>query len=423
MRLTHSSSFQRLVAIVVLMLLLPAKPAHAYSLLAHVNVIDRSWEDSIKPLLLRRFPAATPCQLNEARAYCYGGCAIQDLGYLPSSSRFFSDLTHYVRTGDFVTALIRNAADLDEYAFALGALSHYAADSTGHCVAVNKVVPLLYPKLRQKYGNNITYEDNPAAHIQTEFGFDVMQFASGAYATNSFHREIGFKVSRRLLQCAFLETYGVDISNVLGNLDSSLGTYRLAARRVVPEMTRVAWEMRKDRIRERSPELANVECDFADRAGEPACHGLFRQPGPFAHITAVWFPVVPKVGPFTALAFKAPNAQTEDLFLTSMDMSLNCYAELLDQVCKGTLLLENINLDTGVPTRPGDYRLADEAYDRLLNELAKNEFRHVTIELQANILSFYSQSQRPGGASNTRAWTCHYLARLKNVRPCNAVGP
>ena len=421
MRFTHSGRFERLVAVIVVTLLLPTRPVHAYSVLAHEAIIDRAWEDSIKPLLLRRFPAATACQLEEARAYCYGGCAIQDLGYLPSSSRFFSDLTHYVRTGDFVTALIRNAADLDEYAFALGALSHYAADSVGHSVAVNRVVPLLYPKLRQKYGNNITYEDNPAAHIQTEFGFDVMQFASGAYATNSFHRAIGFKISRRLLQCAFLETYGVDISSVLGNLDSSLGTYKIAERDVVPEMTRVAWEMKKDRLREQSPGLAHVECDFAGRVGEPACQGLFREPGPFARITAVWFPIVPKVGPFKALAFKLPNAQTEGLFLTSMNMSLDYYRQLLEYVAGGTFLLENINLDTGVPTRPGDYRLADEAYDRLLNELAKNDFRNVTSELQANILAFYSQNQKPSASANTRAWTCQYLARLKNSRPCNCV--
>jgi hypothetical protein len=428
MRFTHSGRFQRLAGIVmVILLLLPAKPARAYSVLAHEAIIDRSWEDAIKPLLLRRFPAATACQLEEARAYCYGGCAIQDLGYLPFSSRFFSDLTHYVRTGYFVTALIRHAADLNEYAFALGALSHYAADSMGHEIAVNKVVPILNPKLRQKYGNNITYEDNPAAHIQAEFGFDVMQFASGAYATNAFHRAIGFKISKRLLQCAFLETYGVNVSSVLGNLDSSLGTYKIAALDVVPEMTRVSWEMKKDRLREQ-PELIHVECDFAGRAGEPACQGRFREAGSFARITALWFPIVPRLGPFRALAFKPPTAETEGLFLTSMDMALDHYRQLLEQAGNGTLLLENINLDTGAPTRLGDYRLADEAYGRLLNELAKNGFRNVTGGLRDNILAFYGQKQNLAVRSNTRARPntlaklCEDLARLKNFQPCIAGG-
>ena len=60
------------------------------------------------------------------------GCIIQDMGYYPFGSKFFSDLVHYVRTGDFVANLIGEAQNLDEYAFALGALAHYAADTQGH---------------------------------------------------------------------------------------------------------------------------------------------------------------------------------------------------------------------------------------------------------------------------------------------------
>jgi hypothetical protein len=424
MRLTHSGRFQRLVAVVIALTFLLARPAHAYSVLAHEAIIDRSWEDSIKPLLLRRFPSATPDQLNQARAYCYGGCAIQDLGYLPFSSRFFSDLTHYVRSGDFVAALIRNAADLDEYAFALGALSHYAADSTGHSVAVNKVVPILYPKLRRQYGGYITYEDNPAAHIQTEFGFDVLQFASGGYASNSFHRSIGFKISRRLLNRAFLETYGVEINNVLGDVDLSLGTYKMSAVGVVPEMTRVSWEMNKDRLREQFPDLARVECDFAGQGSEAACQGRFRVAGSFARTTALWFRLVPRVGLFKALAFKPPNAETEGLFLSSMDIALDSYRQLLKQVDNGSLLFENINLDTGLQTRAGNYRLADQAYARLLNNLAKRHFRNVTSELRDNIVDFYDQNRAPVSSSrpNTGARTYHELARLRSFQFHNSTG-
>jgi hypothetical protein len=424
MKLTQSGRFHRLVAAVIALMFLAATPVHAYSVLAHEAIIDRSWEDSIKPLLLRRFPSATLGQLDEARAYCYGGCAIQDLGYLPFSSRFFSDLTHYVRSGDFVAAMIRNAADLDEYAFALGALSHYASDSTGHEVAVNKVVPLLYPRLRRKYGDYITYEDNPAAHIQAEFGFDVIQFASGGYASNSFHRSIGFKVSRRLLNRAFLETYGLEINDVLGDVDLSLGTYNASAVEVVPEMTRVSWEMKKDRLREQFPALAHVECDFDGQGHEAACQGRFRVAGAFARTTALWVRLVPKVGPLTALAFRPPNAETEGLFLTSMDIALDRYRQLLQQVACGSLLFENINLDTGLQTRAGDYRLADQAYGRLLDDLAKHGFRNVTGELQDNIVAFYAQNRAPATSfrPNTRVKTYHELARLRSFQLDNSTG-
>lgn len=84
------------------------------------------------PTLLKRFPNASPDKLLQAHAYVYGGAIIQDMGYYPFGNKFFSDLTHYVRSGDFVLALIAESRDLNEYSFALGALAHYAADTSGH---------------------------------------------------------------------------------------------------------------------------------------------------------------------------------------------------------------------------------------------------------------------------------------------------
>jgi hypothetical protein len=83
-----------------LLLFLPAPAAYGYSVLTHEAIIDSTWDSAIRPLLLQRFPAATPDELTQAHAYAYGGCIIQDLGYYPFGSKFFSDLTHYVRSGD-----------------------------------------------------------------------------------------------------------------------------------------------------------------------------------------------------------------------------------------------------------------------------------------------------------------------------------
>jgi hypothetical protein len=192
-------------AVAVLLVWSPA--AEGYSVLTHEAIVDTAWEQSIKPLLLKRFPNSTPDDLIAAHAYAYGGCIIQDMGYYPFGSKFFSDLVHYVRSGDFVTSLIAESQNLNEYAFALGALAHYAADNTGHAIAVNPSVPIEYPKLRREYGKRVTYEDDPAAHLKVEFGFDVLQVARGNYAPKSYHDFIGFQVSKPVLERAFADTY------------------------------------------------------------------------------------------------------------------------------------------------------------------------------------------------------------------------
>ena len=112
----------------VLLLTASAPPAAAYSVLAHESNVDALWDRGIKPLLVRKFPKATANDLRDARAYAYGGSVIQDLGYYPFGNHFFTKLLHYVRSGDFVAAMIRDARSLNEFAFALGALAHYASE-------------------------------------------------------------------------------------------------------------------------------------------------------------------------------------------------------------------------------------------------------------------------------------------------------
>ena len=150
----------------------------AYSVLTHEEIIDLLWDQSIRPLLLARFPNATPQDIKSAHAFAYGGCVIQDIGYYPFGDEEFSDLAHYVRSGDFVKNLLHDSQDLNEYAFALGALSHYVADINGHPY-INLAVGIEYPKLARWYGPAIPYDVDHKAHLKTEFGFDVLQVAKG----------------------------------------------------------------------------------------------------------------------------------------------------------------------------------------------------------------------------------------------------
>ena len=208
------------VAVTAILLVCAApRSADAYSVLAHEALIDSAWEDVIAPMLRERFPAASESQILKARAYAYGGSVIQDLGYYPFGSHFFTNLLHYVRSGDFIEALVRNAGDVYEYSFALGALAHYAADVTGHTVAVNRAVPLIYPKLRAKFGDEVTYADDPKRHIMVEFAFDVVHVAGSGYVPATYSDFIGFEVSEPLLARAFHDTYGLDLREVFSDVD------------------------------------------------------------------------------------------------------------------------------------------------------------------------------------------------------------
>jgi len=396
----------------VLLLMLGAAPTVcAYSVLSHEAVVDALWQTSIRNLLLKRFPGATQDQLREAHAYVYGGCIIQDMGYYPFGNAFFSDLTHYVRSGDFIESLLRQSQDINEYAFALGALAHYSADNLGHPMAVNVSVPILYPKLGAKFGKVVTYEDDPKKHIMVEFGFDVVQVAAGVYAPNAYHDFIGFKVSKPLLERAFNETYGLELHDILLSEDLALGTYRYAAGKMIPHLTAAAWQLKRDQIEKLIPGITRRRYvyRFSRREYEKEYGKEYRgrrvtgeiegyehriveaahTPGIGAKILAIVFTIIPRFGPLRTLDFKPATPQTERLFLASLKAIRSDHRHRLEQVETGTLDLSNSDFDTGKPTRAGEYSLADRTYANLLAQLRKKHYKNVTPELRANILTFY----------------------------------
>jgi hypothetical protein len=280
-----------------------------YSVLTHEAIIDAEWKDGIEPLLLARFPCATPEELKKAHAYAYGGSIIQDMGYYPFGSRFFSDLVHYVRSGDFVIALIDESDNLNEYAFALGALSHYAADTSGHPLATNRAVAITYPGLAKKYGPVVTYEEKPSAHMKVEYGFDVDQVAEGNYAPKAYHDFIGFEVSKPVLERAFARTYSLDLSSVVFRVDLAIGSYRHAVSNVIPRMTKVAWHLKKDQIQNSHPSETKKQFiyNISNSGYRKEWGHVYEKPGFVARLKAFFLRAVPKVGPFSGLAFHAPT--------------------------------------------------------------------------------------------------------------------
>ena len=377
--------------------LLLTSSLHAYSVLTHEAIIDSAWDGGIKPLLLKRYPQATREDLVKAHAHAYAGCFIQDMGYYPFGSKFFSDLVHYVRTGDFVENLVREAQTLDELAFALGSLAHFAADTQGHSIAVNRSVPIEYPKLGRKYGKLVTYADDRSSHLKVEFGFDVLQVARGNYAPQAYHDFIGFEVSKELLERAFHDTYSLELKDVFSDLDLALGTYRKAVSGVIPELTRVAWNMKKDELVKATPSVTRRKFVYnISRASyRKEWDRKYKGPGLGARILAFFLRILPKFGPLKALSFKTPTRQTASLFELSFDRTLDEYRGLLTDTSAGKLKLDDRDFDTGKPTSPGEYRLADDAYATLVQKLADKPPSEIDAALLANVLGFYRDPQAP----------------------------
>ena len=375
-----------------------------YSVVTHEAIIDAAWKDSIEPVLLSRFPSATEAQLLQAHAYAYGGAIIQDLGYYPFGNRFFSDLTHYVRSGDFVLALLQESTNLNEYAFALGALSHYAADTSGHELATNRAVAILYPRLEAKYGPIVSYQASPSAHMKVEYGFDVDQVAEGNYPPKAYHDFVGFEVSKPVLERAFARTYSLEMSSIFFSVDMAIGSYRHAASTVIPRMTKVAWHLKKDEIQNSHPNetkkkfIYNIsKSEYRKEWGD-----IYEKPGFWARLKAFFLRLVPKIGPFSGLAFHPPTPAVEQLYMSSVNQTLEHYRTLLQAQREGRLELPNENLDTGSITTGATYRLSDETYAELVE---KTSGKSVSDALRRDLLAYYADLEKPFATKkNSKAW-------------------
>lgn len=401
----------------LLVLLLCTSNSFAYSVLTHEQVVDLLWADDLTPLLLKRFPGLTEEQLKVAHGYAYGGAVIQDLGYYPFGSVEFSNLVHYVRSGDFVRELILQSQDANEYAFALGALAHYASDISGH-PAVNQAVSIQFPKLRAKYGNSVRYAEDHSAHLKTEFGFDMVQVAKNRYASEQYHDFIGFQVSKSLLERTFPIVYGVELKDVLTHEDLAVGSYRFAVSRMIPQMTQIALRTHKKEMIKENPTFAKKKflyrlsrSDYEKEWGRDYTKADFG--------TRFWSIVLrymPKIGPFKALAFKNPTPQTEEMYFKSINTTVDQYRIYLKQVGAGTLELVNCDFDTGKETKAAEYILTDEAYAKLLGQLAEHKFDRITPALRENILSFYSDLSLPLETKKDSARWQSVLASLEQLK-------
>lgn len=381
---------------VLIVLMVGCGTSHAYSVLTHEELIDLLWNDHLRPMILARYPGLTDDQLREAHAYAYGGAVIQDMGYYPFGNKEFSDLVHYVRSGDFVLELLKESQTADEYAFALGALSHYAADVTGH-PAVNQAVAITYPKLRAKFGPIVLYAQDKTAHIRTEFGFDMAQVAKERYAPQQYHDFIGFAVSKELLERVFPVIYGMQLKDVVPHEDLAIGSFRYSVSTLIPHMTQVALRTHKKEIMREMPNFQKKKFLYRlSRADYEKSWGKdYERSGFGVRFLALLLRLIPKVGPLKALDFNVPTPKTENLYFVSINKTVDHYGALLGSVQKKSLQLADEDLDSGKPTAAGEYSLADDTYAKMLSQLADKKFDGTSPALQKNIVGFYASPSAP----------------------------
>lgn len=403
------------------------QPTDAYSFLTHEDLVDVAWHGSIRPALLARFPNTTAVQLRAARSYAYGGTTIQDLGYYPFGHQFFSNLTHYVRSGEFVNNLIRDSRDVDEYAFALGALSHYVGDNDGHRFATNPSTAIEFPPLGKKFGPIVTYDQAPHAHVRTEFAYDVEQLSRHEFAPVGYMHAMGFKVPRKLVERAFFETYGLSLRSVLGRPRPAFESYDSAVAKMLPTVAHAEVLIhRKD-----FPAAADMPAyhQFSSRQAQAAAENewaLYKHKAGFeVHFIAFLIRIVPKIGAASDLAIRGPNAETDRWYIESVNRAMDDYMRMLGELAKDpthALDLPNRDLDTGNLVRPGGYRLTDKTYAQLLNRLTAEPSRRVPSGLRHDVLAYYADPDAPiSTRKNSKAWR-RVQTELTTLQGMQAVG-
>jgi hypothetical protein len=382
----------------VLCLLLICRPAGAYSLLTHEQLIDLTWQSSIVPLLRSRYPNLTPEQLLQARSYAYAGCVVQDIGYYPFGDQFYSDLTHYVRTGDFVVHLFRDAKNANELAFAIGALSHYIGDNIGHSQATNLAVAVEFPKLQAKYGPVVTYGEGEHQHVQTEFAFDINEIAHRRFAPVHYLRHVGLNVPTKQLATAFYDTYGLseDFSQARFRRINVRG-FRFAVRSFIPRIAYAVTLLHRNHMPadSGSPDEQKLTAEAMQVAAENNWDQYRKKAGIGTYTLAGIIYIVPKIGPLKLVAIKGPTSATEEDYVRSVNQSVDALRSALGRFGQPRQSLPNRDLDTGAPVVPGSYRLTDDTYFSLLRRLVADPKHTVPPGLKADIEHYYADPAAP----------------------------
>jgi hypothetical protein len=211
------------------------------------------------------------------------------------------------------------------------------------------------------------------------------------------------------------------LETVFMNVDLAIGSYRRAVGSVLPAMTRVAWQIRKQEIGKDAPSVTrkNFLYNLSRSSYEKEWGSTYKRPGIRSKTLAFLFRILPKVGPFRPLDFKRLTSETEKMYMASFNSTIDRYRELLSEQTAGRLKLPNENLDVGTSTAAGKYRLTDAAYSQLLHKL-QGHYPDLPPELRSDILAFYHDLRVPiSTKTNDRDWA-RLLKELDHLQSVDA---
>ena len=310
---------------------------------------------------------------------------------------FFSNLTHYVRPGDFVSSLLRNAHNANELAFAIGALSHFVGDAIGHADATNHSVAIEFPRLAEKYGPSVNYAEGKSQHVRTEFAFDINELSKRHLAPAAYLEHIGIKVPASLVQKAFWETYGLDAHKMIGDKQFVVRGYRKSIRSYIPAVARAEAVLHQKHFPDDPPSdaFSQFEKDVSQASSINGWESYRKSPGFKTHVLAGVIFILPKVGSLSMLSIRGPQTQTEALYIDSVNRSVGMLRQLLASYRTIPTNVPNRDLDTGAPVKPGGYPLTDDTYAQLLETLTRTPTRPIPFSLKRDILGYYANSDAP----------------------------
>jgi hypothetical protein len=183
-------------------------------------------------------------------------------------------------------------------------------------------------------------------------------------------------------------------------------------------MTKVALQTHKKELIREVPNFARKKFLYRLSRSEynKEWGKTYSKPGLGTRILAVIFRIIPRIGPFKGLGFNNPTPKTEDLYIKSIDTTVDRYRAFLEEVRTGKLALPDCDFDSGNPTKAAEYSLTDEAYANLLAALTERKFDRATPELRDNILGFYSDLSLPVETKKDPARWQAVLADLNELK-------
>ena len=125
----------------------------------------------------------------------YCGALAPDMGMLPGSDRLFTDLAHYLKTGELARCLVSKANSAIETAYAWGWVTHVLADAG------------LHPAINRASGDH-SWAESPTSHMRVEFGLDFQRLGDQPSLGGARVRSTP---GPSLLASAYMEVYGLQV--------------------------------------------------------------------------------------------------------------------------------------------------------------------------------------------------------------------